>query len=306
MAELPLELGRHAGRILLGAVAFYVGIMVGAVAAGAAGIVTPALPEGVDSATLGLYLLASAFMVPLVLAPLSRRLAVGFTARWLILALLVWVTLGLNTALEAVLFSPEQAALIFSAITYGAAALASGAVVAWLYPFPGRTAPLAERLGAFLAGREAAGWTWRALAAVAAFPVIYVAFGMAVRPVIEPYYQSGALGLRVPGWGELLPMLTLRSVLFLVACLPIFVAWRGSSLRLFVVLGTALFMLVGGIYMLQSYWLPPTLRIAHAAEILADSFVYGGALILLLRARPGPGVVAGDAPARRRWSALSS
>ncbi|MEJ2504066.1 MAG: hypothetical protein P8177_12280, partial [Gemmatimonadota bacterium] len=134
------------------------------------------------------------------------------------------------------------------------------------------------------------------------FPAVYVVFGMAVRPFIESYYVGGELGLRIPGWGELLAVLTLRSGLFLVACVPVLIAWRGSSRRLIAALGLALFVLVGGFQMLQSYWLPGTMRIAHALEILADSLAYLALLVVLLR--PGRAVPGRTGPATRRASPI--
>lgn len=284
---------KHAGKILVGGLVFYLGLICGAMAAATLGVPAPSLPEGVDMATLGPLMLLSSLLVPAVLAPLSRGLAVGAAARWLILAALAWVALGINTALEAAVFSPGQASLVFSGITYLSASLACAAVVAWLYPFGGRPAPFERLLSSFLADRSAGAWAWRALLAIAAFPVIYTVFGLAVRPMIEPYYVT-SLMLRVPDWGELLPVLLLRSLLFLLVLVPVMVAWHGSRRKLLLTVGAAVFMLVGGIYMLQSYWLPVSMRIIHAAEILADSYAHVGVLILLLHRRPSEPVLRPD------------
>lgn len=55
-----------------------------------------------------------------------------------------------------------------------------------------------------------------------------------------------------------------------------------SNGRLFLTLGLAMFILVGGIGMIEAYWLPSVLRITHSLEIFADEMVYAGALVLLV------------------------
>ncbi|TVQ08995.1 MAG: hypothetical protein EA364_14760 [Balneolaceae bacterium] len=57
--------------------------------------------------------------------------------------------------------------------------------------------------------------------------------------------------------------------------------WNGSSRNLWLRLGTSLFILVGGVFMFQSYWLPMEMRFFHSLEILADSVAYAGVLVLL-------------------------
>jgi len=51
---------------------------------------------------------------------------------------------------------------------------------------------------------------------------------------------------------------------------------------MFWVLGLTLFLLVGGLNMLQAYWMPNVLRVTHSIEILADELVYVGVLVGLL------------------------
>jgi hypothetical protein len=75
----------------------------------------------------------------------------------------------------------------------------------------------------------------------------------------------------------------LRSLLFLLACLPVLIAWQKSRRSLLLSLGWALFVLVGLLNLLQAIWLPATLRLVHTLEILADSFVYAWVLVMLFR-----------------------
>ena len=144
------------------------------------------------------------------------------------------------------------------------------------------------RCARVITGRRPAGaWIWRLAAAVIAFPVIYLLFGSMVAPIVVPYYQQQAgTGLALPGMGQIIPIAFLRSLLFLVVCLPALIAWQGSRLGLWLTLGAALFLTVGGAPLFQAYSFPLVLRVVHSVEILADSLAHAGVLVALLRFRP--------------------
>jgi nitric oxide reductase large subunit len=137
----------------------------------------------------------------------------------------------------------------------------------------------------FFSGRTFGNWAWRLFAAFLAFPLAYFIFGNIISPIVLPYYLQGSNELALPGWGQLLPVIALRSLFFLLVCLPILIVWNLSDRRLFLTLGLTLFILVGGIAMIQAYWLPMVLRVTHGLEIFADEMVYAGALVLLLGKR---------------------
>jgi hypothetical protein len=77
-------------------------------------------------------------------------------------------------------------------------------------------------------------------------------------------------------------MQVLRGALFLVAVLPIIMAWRGSQKGLWLWVGAVIFIQIAGQALLQAYWLPAGLRIPHSLELLADSFLQAGLYALLL------------------------
>ena len=139
-------------------------------------------------------------------------------------------------------------------------------------------------------GRPSEAWAWRLLMAFCAFPLVYFGFGSLIAPLVLDYYRQGIAELAIPGMDRLIPVLLLRSLLFLLVCLPVLITWQQSHWRLFVTLGLVLFMLGGGVNLLEVYWLPPILRVVHSLEILADELVYAGAMVLLL-ARTVPGQV---------------
>jgi hypothetical protein len=102
---------------------------------------------------------------------------------------------------------------------------------------------------------------------------IYFVFGLMVLPFTGEYSQQNMFGLVAPTIQQFLPILFIRSVLFFLVCLPIFVVWRGSARSLFWQLGLPPFMLVGFNIMLIAAWLPLYVRFPHTLEILADEFV---------------------------------
>lgn len=164
--------------------------------------------------------------------------------------------------------------------------LFSGLIIAIFYPPLDKSRDFASAWKTFFAQKCRGEWWWRLLLAAVAFMPVYLLSGYLVRPFIGNYYIDGMFGLKAAGWSELLPVLLLRSFLFLLVCLPIIVTWQGSSRSLFFRLGTSLFILVGLLYMLTAYWLPLNVRIPHTIEILLDSFAYSGVLICLLTKRP--------------------
>jgi hypothetical protein len=126
--------------------------------------------------------------------------------------------------------------------------------------------------------------------AILAFPAVYLIVGMAIAPLVRRYYESGAFELALPGWGQLIPIQFLRSALFLVASLPVILMWAGSRKGLFLTLGLALFVFVGGFSMATAYWMGWQLRVVHSIEILVDELVYAAILVALWRTNGEAGV----------------
>ena len=100
------------------------------------------------------------------------------------------------------------------------------------------------------------------------------------------YYRQELVGLTAPGWDQILPVLFVRSVLFLAASLPVLLVWSKSRRTLVLSLGFALFALVGGMGLIGGYWMPVSIRLFHGLEILADSMVHAWALVILLVKAP--------------------
>lgn len=269
-------------KIPLCALAFYVGTILGGSVASLLGLPAPAMPVGADQVILGKYMLLTSLILAGGLAILSRNISGRFVTRWLTLSFLVWIVYGVNNILEGALFTTMSAASQFTVVLYFVASLLCGAVVAWLFPPQNRSARFTDLVKLLFGRYQKKAWVWRLLAAWLAFPLIYLAFGRLIAPLVIDYYAQGLFGLSLPGWHQILPLVAVRSLLFLIASLPVVILWESTPRRMFWVLGLNLFLLVGGLNMLQAYWMPTNLRIIHSLEILADELIYTGALILLL------------------------
>jgi hypothetical protein len=158
-------------------------------------------------------------------------------------------------------------------------------VAAWLWK-PGTVAsPDNSVVRDYFAARKAGGWAWRLALAWLVYPPIYYLMGRAVQPFVQHYYEDPSLGLGLsmpPSLGVLIAMQVLRGALFLIAVLPIILAWRGSQRGLWLLAGAVIFIQIAAQIIFQAYWLPAGLRIPHSLELLADSFLQAGVYVLLL------------------------
>ena len=263
-------------KLSLCALAFYGGTMLGGMAASMLGLPAPQMPAGADQMVLGQVMLLISLILAGTLAVLSHHLSGGFVGRWLTLSLLVWIAYGVNNVLEGAIFTTMSAASLFTVVLYVIASLLCGAAVAWLFPPKTRGDDFLISARNFFARHPVASWTWRFLAALLAFPLVYLSFGRLIAPLVMESYEQGMFGLTLPVWDQILSVVFLRSLLFLLAL-------QTSPRRTFWILGLTLFLLVGGLSMLQAYWLPAELRLIHSLEILADELVYAGILVVLFK-----------------------
>jgi hypothetical protein len=249
---------------------------------------TPPFPQGTDPQTLMLWQLVTSPLLALALAIVSLGLRGGYLARWLILSLFAWVTYSVNTLLEAAIFTTFGAASPFTALIQLVGSVTCGAAVAVLFSPEHRGRSFATSMRQFFARRSATEWGWRIPLAALAFMPIYLFFGRLVVPFTYEYYLQELVGLSAPGWGQILPVLFMRSVLFLAASLPVLLTWGKSRRGLVLSLGFALFVLVGAVGLIGGYWMPVSMRLFHGFEILADSLVYSWVIVILLWGTPKP------------------
>jgi hypothetical protein len=273
-------------RLLLAMVGFTIALGVGGSLLQSAGLEAPALPEGTDQETLGAVFMAGSLLFALALAAVAVGLGGGFAIRALILFLLMWIAYAVNNVIEGATFTTFSAVATPSSMLYTALSLllpsaAMAIITALLFRSGERAGPLRAAPGRLFRMHGAVGLLGRLVLAILAFPAIYLIVGMAIAPLIRGYYESGAFELAMPGWGQLIPIQFLRSTLFLVASLPVILMWAGSRRRLFLTLGLALFVFVGGFSMAMAYWLGWQLRVVHGVEILVDEMAYAAVLVAL-------------------------
>jgi hypothetical protein len=275
------------GKLILCGLAYALGTAIGGALAVLLKLPAPTPLPGVDTQLAGLYLMLATPLLALALAVVTPGLAGGFVARTLVLSFFLWVASSVNTQLEATIVSSYATGFWFSVVSSLVASLFCGATTALLFPTTHKGQGLFAAGKAFFARREVAAWAWRLPLAAVAFMPIYYVFGLMVLPFTGEYYRQSMFGLVMPTLDQLLPILFVRSVLFLAACLPVLVLWEKPERSLFWRLGLALFLLVGLVYMLISTWLPLKVRVPHTLEMLADEFVYAWVLTVLLSKREG-------------------
>jgi hypothetical protein len=207
--------------------AFFVGFALGSQLAAGMGLAAPDIPAGADQATLFQLTAVSSLILALVLAWLSPAISGGFVIRWLSLFFLAWIAHGVNNYLEAAIFSTMSAASVYTVVFYFPPFLLLGAIVAWLFPPAMRGESFFNQTRTYFAGRTAGAWVWRLLAAFLVFPLIYYLVGSLIAPLVIDYYRQGVSELALPGWDQILPVLFLRSFLFLIACLPVLICLAG-------------------------------------------------------------------------------
>jgi len=263
------------GKILLAAIAYALGTMLTGIITGALHLPMPDLPPGTTTSSLLAGMVIATPLLIAALLPLAQGLRGTWARRWLAIAVLLFIALGVNTILEAVAFTTMFAKAGYWNIVHYI--LPSAFVAAAL------TMPVRSRAGESKLMRDvgAAGWVWRLAVAWLAFPVIYFLFGMCVAPIVVPYYNAGVAGLRIPAMDIIVRTVLIRSALFLVASLPAVFLWTKSRTSLFFALGVAHTVMVGVYGLIQATWFPPVLRVAHSIEITADSFAYAAVLVLL-------------------------
>jgi hypothetical protein len=269
------------GKLILGGIVFEIGVMLGGMAATLLQLHAPTLPAGADMNTVPIYMMLTTPLYALALAVIAIGLSGNWLTRAAVLSAFGWIAYTLNTQLEASIVSQYATGIPFALVLYIFPAILCGATIAFLFR-PGEAIPARAAAQAFWAKHSSGGWAWRLLLAAVIFMPIYFIFGLMVIPFTGEYYRQSMFGLAMPTLEQLLPILLVRSVLFMLACLPIFMLWQKSDTSLFWRLGLALFLLVGFNLMLSSTWLPLYVRVPHTLEILADEFVYAGALVLLL------------------------
>lgn len=274
---------KYFGKLLLSGAVFVIAMPFGGLLATLLGFQQPVMPEGTTDSNSILYLALESPLFALALTLLAVGISGKFMTRGLMLGFFGWCVYSLNTVIESIAFlnmSPSGAA--FTAITFLLPCLACGIVTSHLFQPVNPNIGWMNTVRTFFAQRSILSWGWRFITAALVFVPIYLLFGSLVVPFTGEYFRQQMYGLTMPSQTEVIKVLVIRSVLFLLACLPIIITWQKSKPSLILSLGFSLFMLVGFLYNLGAHYIPVVIRIPHTLEILADSFVHAGLLVILL------------------------
>lgn len=208
---------------------------------------------------------------------LARGIHGSTARRWMVLFSFTYISFCINNQIEGAVFSTASG--FASNLAYF---VIPCALVAWaavlLFEAPAHD----QVLTTIFSDRPASSWWWRFLIAWISFPFIYYFFGAFAYPLVKDAYQSSDFALEVPSQSLILGAVFTRSLLFLLATIPVLFYWSRSRRCLVFSLGTALAAMVGVVAMIESTWLPTTMRLVHGVEITLDSLVHAWVLVALL------------------------
>jgi len=182
-------------------------------------------------------------------------------------------------------------ALVRAAVSSGVVAALAAFVLGGRRDFAG----VWGSLDAYFSERTRRSWALRIAAASLAYFPIYFFFGMIVSPFVLPYYSNPVDGLVIPQFGVMAPVELLRGFLYVLVLLPLIAVLRTGKNLSFAALAAMLYIPGGFVALFGNSLLPPPIVPFHAAEILADSIVYGFALSRILQGRsPAMGLPSGE------------
>ena len=248
------------------------------------GLPTPEIPPQVEMGLLLPRMFLTLVVISIVLGECFQKLYASYWRRFIFIWLCNYILYYLLNTLDGLLFSPfpNMSTGIVSNIF---PALTMATLVAWLWRPKAADSQDRDRVRTYFATRRPVDWAWRLAVAWLVYPPIYYLMGLVIAPVVKPYYEDPTLnlGLTLPPSVEILiSMQVVRGLLFLAAVLPIIIAWQGPQSRLWLWVGTVIFIQIAGQIIFQTYWLPAGLRITHCVELLVDSFVQAAIYTLLL------------------------
>ena len=149
----------YAWRLTLCAFAYLAGVAGSGALVTTLGMPFPKLPEQANEQTTGLCLILASLALGLGLAPLARRIRGGFAVRWLALAGLCYVCLGVNMPIEAAIFT-HMGGMTSMPVLFILPCLLFAATMALLFKPLDKGDSFLATARRFFEGRPAREWTW--------------------------------------------------------------------------------------------------------------------------------------------------
>ncbi|NIQ04223.1 MAG: hypothetical protein GWO20_00385 [Candidatus Korarchaeota archaeon] len=225
-----------------------------------------------------------AFLMSFVLAWLASLLHLTRIHMVAVFWINLFVVVYLNNMIEAYFFTDVFTSVSFFLSTLFVTFLFTGieaTVAGYFLTLEGEDKSLIQALREYFAQRTLFSWGLRiALASIVYFP-IYFFFGALVSPFIIEYYQDSSL-LKIPPFSVIIPLEIFRGFLYVLVLLLVIAVSKGEKRSTFFILLALLFIFGALIPLMSAPTLPPAIIPFHLVEILADSVVYGYALIRLL------------------------
>ncbi len=208
-----------------------------------------------------------------LLAALSSLWPWPLKDRIIALFLLYYFVQDVPSLIEYYFFSEGTTAFVIWGLEMGLvnAALAA-ALIAWMFRPDTESSRFGSALSGRLRQRKLISWLWRLIAAMLAYLLLYLVVGGIAFQFTGPYYTDPAYGLELTipegGLALIAKIQPFRTVIFLVGLSGLLVGLGGSTRRVGLWTGAALFIL-GGLSPLLAgaYHWPAALRIYHVIEV---------------------------------------
>ncbi len=271
----------HPAKIILLAITFAFGLVASRIVLATFGVIVPRFPQQAGESEAIYYLLGGSLLLAVGFYPLFRLVQAGMWARLVYLFFFIFVAFAVGVTIESSIYSDTVGYGTMTWVLLFPVALFS-VVGVLLTQNPVNRQPAAISVFKYFGEQTGIFWSWRLLLAVLAFPVVYFLFGIAVSPVVTPYYETLVAGLHLPDPVTIVGVQFFRSILFMLVTLPLLVNWAGTKTQLIAALGTAHFVMVFGYDIVLAIKMPWQLVLIHGLEILLDSFVYAWIFVGLL------------------------
>ena len=245
------------------------------------GLTPPRLPQQADESIAVYYLLSGSILLSLSLLPFAQKISGAFFTRFLSMFFFFFACFGISVSLESSIYSSIEGFDLMILILLLPIVLFSFTCISLTKSQP-TSESFSQKSLRFFKSNTRSEWAWKILLAFLSFPVIYLLFGIIASPLVADYYRESNYGLAIPDIGTIMTVQLVRSLLFLMATLPIMITWFGNRVQLVVMLGIAHFMFVFSYDIVLAYQLPIKLVLTHAIEILLDSMVYAWVMVKLL------------------------
>lgn len=266
--------------------AFFIGLAIGGMLLPMTGLQSPKIPEGTEANMVAMWFLMRSVILAFVLSFVAGNLQAKLLIRWAILAELIWIFAIVGMVIESYFFMTTGAVAslgdaLYTIMNFLLPALFLSLMLALLFRPSQPLEPAMYYLRDYFKSYNPGMLGWRVLLALAAYPLVYITFGLIVQPFIQDFYISGQFELAIPTWSQLIPLQLVRSTFFLIFSLPVIIWWKGTQRGLWLSLGFSIFVLTAFMAVITAYWFPWQLRFFHGLELLADALLYAAVLVTL-------------------------